>query len=594
MDNKSEPNQKFKWHLYIRTDSHSAIHAQQILNYQVTPAEHMNLSPMSSQAYINSGYLSTFEYAKGQGLDAVLNYGAYNNVHFIFLPETICETHFLTGGTRGLEKDDENNTIFPKKAEGSAWDLPVFNTLIPQIFFTSNMEVELGSMVTRGLQEVLLGGNWSDYAQIITLSKQKVQEIRSQFTGDEVALYKALTTYTIPYINTSKTEQQLSYDTQLDRAHNIAWWQTLKQEEKRMIGFVHSIIHHTIYHEPLLTDHNYLSALASISAYKNKLESEYPLIKNYFQAAQETQDLLLQLASFYTMYHHPQQLLFNQLNKFITANSLWDNQLLTNECNKLQVYNQRLSSELRFWITYKNFEALNLSEEEIRLHFPEIVYFVQRIETSQKNASTVLNLLEDSNIFDELAQLDLNTTDRKVKAIKIQRSILGSQKIVHQFCDELNIFRTPVNYLALWFKNFHDTYAIPYILHRNNYEEIFNIGITLEKMYKSLDNIRKELIFLIQELDKIKAENFLLQITKSVSVAINNINEQMIKKNDPIGSGKEMIEIFSTVSTLLSFTRTRIDTHRFVTQNEKKIEEEAWHKLSAYSASSLNSQALRC
>lgn len=74
-----------KFRVFIRTDNSSAIYFQPFDQYLVCPAEHMNLQTTagSYRKYINSGFLSTFEFDHNEGLKAVNNYLNYAHVHFI-------------------------------------------------------------------------------------------------------------------------------------------------------------------------------------------------------------------------------------------------------------------------------------------------------------------------------------------------------------------------------------------------------------------------------------------------------------------------------------------------------------------------------
>lgn len=68
-----------------------------------------------------------------------------------------------------MTHDGEQTLLINK--EGSVWEIPYYQQEIPQIFFTQGVEVELGSLNTRSDYEVLLGGNWGDFAEIISVEK---------------------------------------------------------------------------------------------------------------------------------------------------------------------------------------------------------------------------------------------------------------------------------------------------------------------------------------------------------------------------------------------------------------------------------------
>ncbi|KTD41831.1 hypothetical protein [Legionella parisiensis] len=161
--------------IFARTDKRERITLNDLIgrvSYSVTPGQHLNISTASDASktfYQNSGYLSTFEIKDaGSGIDAVLDYADTDDfyLHFIFLPKSMCEEIHLSGGTQvglGLEKKD-----------GTVWQIPHYNTMNPQVFYTTGVDIELGSR-KRTHREALLGGQGLEYAQFVSIKRRDLK-----------------------------------------------------------------------------------------------------------------------------------------------------------------------------------------------------------------------------------------------------------------------------------------------------------------------------------------------------------------------------------------------------------------------------------
>jgi hypothetical protein len=175
----AETKNSSKYIILIRTDDHSTMQPatvalisekvddkNTIQRYAVTPAQHLNLS-QGSQEYVGSGYISTFEFDERERNEQqrhlfFANTDARRYVHFIVIPqEAYREMIILTGRSQIVR--DEGESVGRMENSGTMAERPIFDPLHPQLFSTNGIDIELRN-TTRVQFEVLLGGNWSEYA----------------------------------------------------------------------------------------------------------------------------------------------------------------------------------------------------------------------------------------------------------------------------------------------------------------------------------------------------------------------------------------------------------------------------------------------
>ncbi|MDX1835964.1 hypothetical protein [Legionella taurinensis] len=298
------------WRVFIRADDLDA-ESVRTLNtlpeYRVCPALHMNLgtADLPDRAYIDSGYVSAFEFHDNSALKAANAYLAYKNVHFIFIPEALCDSIYLTGGTRGFEKNGK--TTHPRREEGSSWQIPVRNAVIPQIFNTDNMSVALMEGDSRSSCEVLIGGNWKDYAVCFTLPKSLSREIAGYEPQDIATLERLLRrSGSLPYLlNPDRSISYAQREAIATQAKQLqTWWKTLG-EERKLLCFMHAVLEGNAYREPNPEkEPRFMRDLWAVQLRLNEMMSRTPSARHYLNALQLVITRLHgQLLPFHPSYH---------------------------------------------------------------------------------------------------------------------------------------------------------------------------------------------------------------------------------------------------------------------------------------------------
>ena len=363
-----------KWRVFIRTDKESLIWGKDYDDYKVCPALHMNLhiTECFSRDYINSGYLSTFEFDENSGLEATISYLNCPTVHFILLPAVICDDIYLTGGTRGLEKLGE--TTYPCKLEGSVWQISARNQFIPQIFNTQNVSIALGQTEICYKSETLLGGNWCDYALCFSLPKKNAQDIASQRYTDETVLCEVLAKNSVPYFVAPKDLEQ--YSVLLQRgliAKNLQeWWKIETAEMKQLFCFLYAVIHGQSYREPLFERD--LTMLVTLFEFKHVMSNSIPkhpllvqhlnLLKNLITHIQ-TQLMPFDVAT----YVHVLEFFSNQLKAIVSFHSNpfghIHRQGIESELQRLNLFYGVLVLEGDFWREVTRCQAFNFQPLEL-------------------------------------------------------------------------------------------------------------------------------------------------------------------------------------------------------------------------------------
>ncbi|HHF7374193.1 hypothetical protein [Legionella bozemanae] len=358
-----------KFRVFIRTDNSSAIYFQPFDQYLVCPAEHMNLQTTagSYRKYINSGFLSTFEFDHNEGLKAVNNYLNYACVHFIFIPAALCNQIDLTGGTSGLEK--RGKITYPCKESGTAWKTPIRHQFLPQIFNTQGMSVAVPPGSNRYKFEYLLGGKWQPYAIYVTISKQVALEIAKKQYTDEAELWAELKNYH-PYVIGSQNFAQ--YTRMLEQGEiaqtSQERWKALPYDRQQLLCFLFAVMQNRCYKEPVPENDIDMiySLLHDIAPQIDLLLQQSPLLFDYLKLLESsimlTQSQLVphdDALNFLTK--ELKELLSFDLQMIKTLNS----SVIADKVRMLQSFHKAFTAEHMFGQCIRRCESFHFQSSEI-------------------------------------------------------------------------------------------------------------------------------------------------------------------------------------------------------------------------------------
>lgn len=360
MQEKTENNTFTNKYILVRSDNNKQISSIKFNDYQVAPAHHMNLSKHSFELYKNSGYLSTFMLTGGFGLEQALGLN-HKYVHFIYIDKNVCEHFFLTGGTQGLTKEGKETTV--DRFEGTSWEKPAFNHLIPQLFFTHTMQIELGLTGRRNLSEILLGGNWQDFVEIYSIERNVATEILKQ-ASDEKNFYDLLKTKTNSY---SVMQGVFCYDDakgKLEKAQHLqqvfTWWNQF--QNKTVFCFAYGMFYR---------GHPY--ELAEIAAREildmhrlhQRLETVFasnPVVLTFFDLSVDTSMQLLKASAFDKLYQHLSTTFMAELKQVLTLPAIIRDQQAQQKMQIGQIVQKKLNIEIRFWRLYQEITKMRAGE----------------------------------------------------------------------------------------------------------------------------------------------------------------------------------------------------------------------------------------
>ncbi|WP_454784612.1 hypothetical protein [Legionella sp. WA2024007413] len=563
MDNKFELNSKpSSRKLFLRTDNSPCILPKTVEKYNATPAMHLNLLPSNITGYVDSGYLSTFEYKKGLGLDSTLEYSTnYKYIHFLFLDSEIAEVIQLTGGTSGLTHDGEQTHLIA--TEGTVWELPCYQSEIPQIFYTDGVEVELGSLKVRSAFEVLLGGNWADFAEIISIEGILAHTLFKQARGkSEEEFYTLLLQLAHPYV-IGKTEvqpeaYQLRYDTASEKAILINWWNRLSSSNKNQLIIFYSNLHNKSQSYPQPNDFKFLKELHQLYTTKNKLEQNHPEMRSYFHLVESAIDKFDALCRIYKMYESPKQsfirmglmdILSGNFPQQITPNTIHD------LCNTLETYIDYLTLETQFCLLVSEIHSLKLTVEEQEKLFPTLGKFVSIIELNCKKDIDNLHARLD-HYRHNMADIKINLPKIRdgLKAYKYQKHYAQASKVCN-FCNELQIIELPTGTLAEWLKKFYMTQASTVFQSCDEFEEVITYGKLMDSLLNHAKRLHDSIIKFNKagELDPPFKKYFLSELQNNIVFSIACFKK--INERDPYRAAQDMdykIQKLSNWTTILA------------------------------------------
>ncbi|OCH96826.1 hypothetical protein A8135_04070 [Legionella jamestowniensis] len=363
MQEKREPDfseQTFdNKYIFVRSDNIYKIKSKQHSAYQVSPAHHMNLSRDAAELYKDSGYLSVFPLTDGFGLQQALNLHS-EYIHFICIDKRVCEHHFLTGGTRGLTKDRQETIV--ERAEGTCWKKPVFNHLIPQVFFTTNMDIELGLTGVRVLSEILLGGNWQDFVEVYSLSRKEASEMMKTHLNDK-ALYAALKSKTLPYPVTRGVFSQVEAQERIEKGQALqqvfSWWNQLKN--KTQLCFTYGMFYQGLPYEPhkisfreMLEMHRFSQDLEGLFG-KNTIEGKF------FEKYIEISIGLFAAGSLDKFYQQISAQFIDDLKIFLIFSKQTRELYAHYRLPLIPITQRKLTVEVCFWELYRTIESMQTS-----------------------------------------------------------------------------------------------------------------------------------------------------------------------------------------------------------------------------------------
>lgn len=553
---KFETNSKYPQpRLFIRTDNSPSVLCKKFQKYKGSPATHMNLKGLDEGGYTDSGYLSTFEFRYGLGLKSVLGYGAFHYVHFIFLHKEIAEVSYLTGGTCGLTHDGEQTLLINK--EGSVWEIPYYQQEIPQIFFTQGVEVELGSLNTRSDYEVLLGGNWGDFAEIISVEKKFAHELLKEAQGkNEEEFYQLLVqNKLIPYKAQKNELQQIPFEPRwnaaFEKASLINWWNCVSTDKEQLIVFTQRENY------PRPDDFNLLKELQCLHASKNKLEQQYPGMQEYFSQVQEVICKYQALSRIYTMYENEKQA-FLRVGLGNILSDTFQQQLNANTvlqlCNELDVYLDNLKNEFKLCLLIRKIASLQLTLAVKESMFPGWTSLGLLLE--EKCKKNCANSNHVGNLHELIFFFHQNTLD--VKGVLTQLSVRFNAYEYRQhytmslpivsFCNAIQESELPTKELAKWLRDFYIDYAIHFFQSTDDYQKINEYGKLMDVLLDNLKNLHDSMIKLVngKKLEKTLKHNFLREIQNNIMFTLMHFKK--VKESDPHAAGQEVLDKIKKLS----------------------------------------------
>ncbi|VEB33568.1 Uncharacterised protein [Legionella cherrii] len=476
--------------LFIRTDNLTSICPKHFEKYSVNPATHLNLLPNHQGGYIDSGYLSTFEYDKGMGLATVLAYGG-KYIHFIFLHSEIAEIIHLTGGTNGLNHDGDQTDI--KVKEGTVWDVPYFQHEVPQIFYTDRVEVELGPSNFRTNTEVLLGGNWRDYAEIISIQPKLAEIISRKNVKTEDELYHLLLEFASPY--TLKVGLQQQWNSALEKASLLNWWNQLSLAKKDELIALYELLHQE-HKYPKPNDFVFMKELHQLHSVNNQLKQKYPEITNYFNLIGLAVDKFHMLCQIDPMNDSSRQRFIQIGLKDIFANKC-ELPLKPNAfhqlCISLETYIGYLIIEADFRQLIREINFLKLSSEELEEHFPKLAGIVVVLDSNCKKPMGNVSEFID-NYIKNMAEIKeyLPEIKDQLKAFNYRKHYSNNLNVYH-FCHHIQQSHFPTAVLAEWlldlYENLKDIFKA-----NDDYKKIIRNGLLLDSLFDNLKKLHDSIV----------------------------------------------------------------------------------------------------
>ncbi|MCW8408853.1 hypothetical protein OQJ13_07695 [Legionella sp. PATHC035] len=477
--------------LFIRTDNLTSISPKHFEKYNVNPATHLNLLPHDRSGYVDSGYLSTFEYSKGMGLESVLAYGG-TYIHFIFLHSEIAEIIHLTGGTNGLTHDGEETGI--KVIEGTVWDVPYFQHEIPQIFYTHRVEVELGPLNFRTDTEVLLGGNWHDYAEIISIKPKLAKTIFKKNVKSEEEVYQLLLELASPY-TLAKVGLEQQWNSALEKACLLNWWNQLSLTKKDELITLYELLHQQHkYPEP--NDFVLMKELHQLHSVNHQLKQKYPEITNYFKLIGSALDKFHMLCQIDPMNDDSRQRLIqiglrdffaDKCELLLTPNAV--HQL----CIDLKTYIDYLILEADFRQLIREINFLKLSSEELEAHFPKLAGIEVVLDSHCKKPMGNVSEFID-NYIKNMAEIKeyLPEIKDRLKAFNYRKHYCDNLSVYH-FCHRIQESHLPTAVLSEWllglYEKLKDTFKA-----NDDHKKMIRNGLLLDALFDNLKKLHDSLV----------------------------------------------------------------------------------------------------
>ncbi|WP_392538630.1 hypothetical protein [Legionella sp. 227] len=482
--------------LFIRTDNLTAISPKHFEKYNVSPAIHLNLLSHDLNGYIDSGYLSTFEYSKGMGLATVLAYGG-KYIHFIFLHSEIAEIIHLSGGTNGLTHDGEQTDI--KVKEGTVWDVPYFQHEFPQIFYTHGVEVELGQLNFRTNTEVLLGGNWLDYAEIISIQPKLAEIILRKNVKTEEELYELLRKFASPY-TLAKVGLQQQWHSALEKASLINWWNQLSIAKKDELRTLYELLHQQHkdpepkYPEP--NDFVLMKELHQLHSLNNQLKQKYPEITKYFTLIGTALDKFHMLCQIDPMNDSSRQR-FIQIGLRDIFEDKWELPVAPNTlhqlCISIETFIEYLMLEAEFRQLIREINCLKLSSEELVEHFPRLAGIGVVLDSNCKKPMGNVSEFID-NYIKNMAEIKeyLPEIKDQLKAFNYRKHY-DNNLSVYYFCSHIQQTHLPTAVLAEWLLDLYE--ELKDIFKSNDdYKKIIRNGVLLDSLFDNLKKLHDSIV----------------------------------------------------------------------------------------------------
>ncbi|KTD75300.1 hypothetical protein [Legionella waltersii] len=568
-----EQSNKRPLKLFIRTDKNANIENLRLGNYRVAPAYHLSLqnSELESQEYTSSGFLSTFDFAKGYGLQSVLDYARLSNssyIHFIFLPSGISEIVKLNGGTRGFDEDKK-----PKRVEGSVWELPFYQKNIPQLFYTDEVDVELGQNCWRTDHEVLLGGNWSSFAQVISIENHKTLDLQKILKGkseQEVLEWLIENGYT-SYRPGIEGQHQLTLPEQIEEsainAQLINWWNSQLPEDQHDLNCVYCIINNKKIEVPRLDDFDFLKGVQAISRSKEST----PKIERYFRQFLLAVEFLYNLGKLEKNYT-AQMDNFRTLGFWKIFSTRDRNSLSTEEIqelmNGLDLYVDFLKEESRLAKLAKKIEAEMKNPIHRNLLFPNLgeMAFIFNAYGVQIFNSLRDFVAQSPKSIDAMKKFSSVEIALKLKAYRDMNNYVKESNVAANYFAPLEQSKLLTKEFMLWLRSFCDEYAIRLLQLRMD-SKTTPANWDLMQCLKQLET---QILHPLLELVRGCLEGVLTE--QEVVVAYLKIMGSIVELNQNLIVLKQQ-EIHTAVSSDLFFQPIQPNQKRSLNQNDDNYSE---------------------
>lgn len=421
--------------LFIRTDNKEKINNEKLSEYKVTPAFHLNIqtSETGAQKYEGSGFLSTFEFDKGYGFKKAVDYAlkaGSKHIHFIFLPDGISEKINLTGGTKGFEEVGK-----PKQVDGSVWMMPFFQRKIPQLFYTISVDVQLPPTLQREAYEVLLGGNWVSFAQVISIEIKNLQSDTHQIlngkTEKEVQIWLEELRYKC-YTPEGVAKDQLSVDESAQIAQLLNWWNKQSPEDQANLNYLYRVMNNKKLEKASPDDYDLLRQLQAISRLKERNEPYYQNLLtavDYFNSLRELgKKYDEQMENFITLgfgkilFIHDQNLISSEEERELTET--------------LGSFVTFLKEEFRLARLSKTIESEMKNPLNISMEFP--YYFSKLDFVFHPNSVLLFKSLDDfvkryTGHMDEMHNVSSDEINAKLKPYRTLNKYIKENKIIERY-----------------------------------------------------------------------------------------------------------------------------------------------------------------